>query len=247
MPTTLPRHALFATDFDRDDGVIVFDLPDEPEPSPVPVPPQTGPDDLAAARADGFEAGLRHGRAEAVAARDAQLAALVARLNEQLAGAADGLRASVDDAGERIGRLVVTILDRTFPALCARFGAAEVARFTCQVIALLEDEPRVLIRVHPTMTDATTAMLAALEPAQRSAVLVEADAALAAGDALVGWRNGRARRSTAALWADLVDALGQLGLGPLSAPPPDGIAPAAPIPDAAASATPSTAQPSRRP
>ncbi len=212
---------LFAHDFDRPaEGVIVLDEPEATEP-PVPAVTEAM---VAQAREEGFREGLAHGRAEVAAAREAALAEMMARLVTQMDGAATALAAEVDRAGGELAHLVLAAVGGAFPALCARHGPAEVQRFTREVVALLAEEPRIVVRVHPDLAADAARVVAALEPERREAVVVEAHDALAPGDAGIAWRHGMARRDARGMWARVTAVLEPLGLAPLG-PAPLGPAP----------------------
>ena len=165
---------------------------------------------VAAARDDG----LREGRAEAAEAREAARHAMQATLINQLRDAEAQLRGAADAAGSQLAALVLATLDAGFPALRARHGAAELTRFTRDIVGLLAQEPRIVIRIHPDMQPALDEVLAGLEPERREAILVEAREALPPGDARIAWRHGMAVRDTEALRQRLGETLAPLGLEP---------------------------------
>jgi len=217
-------------------GVIVLDEPDPAEAGAAAGPAIT--QQLLDAAAAGHAAGLAAGRAEAEAAQEATRRALMAALLARLDDTAAAMGAAVDAAGGALARLVLASLAAGFPALCARHGAAELARFTGEVTALLAAEPRIVIRAHPAMLPVLDDMLAGMEPERRAAILVEPRDSLAPGDARIAWRHGMAVRDTAALRARLDAILAPLGLGPPDAiaeplAEPAAIPPARPLPTAA--------------
>lgn len=205
------KNSLFTCDFDElaDDGAGVIVL-DEPEAAAASLVPTQGL--LDAARDAGFAEGLRLGRAEAAAAREAALHAMTSQLVEQMEAAVAGLRGALDESGTRIVQLVLARVGAAFPALCAHHGGAEVARFTRTILALLAAEPRVVVRVHPDMADDVTGIVAALDPERRESVVVEPREDIPVGDARIGWCRGIAVRDTATLWAEAQEALAALGL-----------------------------------
>lgn len=208
--------ALFARDFDDPasmDGVIVLDDADPQEAPPEPPPPITAAM-LAEACEAAREAGLSQGRAEAAAEREAVRDAMTASLLAGLRDADTRLRAAVDEAGSRLVGLVLAMLDAGFPALRARHGAAELERFTRDVVALLGQEPRIVIRIHPSLASNLDDVLAGLEQERRDAILVEPRDTLPPGDVRIAWRHGLAVRDTAALHKRLADILAPLGLVP---------------------------------
>jgi flagellar assembly protein FliH len=199
-------------------GVIMLDDPDPAE-AAAATPPVTA-EMLAAACAEAHALGLGEGRAAAAAAQEAERRALLAAVLDRLGDAADQLRLAVDETGGALARLVLASVSAALPALCARHGAAELARFTAEVTALLAAEPRIVIRVHPAMAPALEDWLAGLEPERRAAVLVEPRDSLAPGDARIAWRHGMAVRDAASLPAKLAEILGPLGLAPEPAATP---------------------------
>lgn len=205
--------ALFARDFDAPlDGVIVLDDEEPEAPPSEPDAPAITPEMLeeacVAARAEGLQAG----RAEAAEAREAARHAMTAALLNQLRDAEAQLRAAVEEAGGALAALVLTMLDSAFPALRARHGAAELSRFVRDMVSLLAQEPRIVIRIHPDMQPVLDQVLAGLEPERREAILVEPREALPPGDARIAWRHGMAVRDTEALRARLAETLAPLGL-----------------------------------
>ena len=208
---------LFSRDFDDPvaGGVIVLDEPDAAESTAAPAITQ---DVLDQARAVAHAHGLAAGRAEAAAEREAERHALLVALLDQLRDADAQIRGAVEEAGTALARLVLASLAAGFPSLCARHGAAELGRFTPEVIALLAHEPRIVIRVHPAMVPALDECLATLEPERRETIVIEPRSALIPGDARIAWRHGLAVRDAAALQARLADILAPLGLAPESVP-----------------------------
>lgn len=209
--------SFFARDFDDPgglDGVIVLDEREPPdagaETAPPPITAAFLEEACAAARAEG----VRQGVADATAAHDAERDNMTASLIAGLTLADQHLRDAVEIAGRRLAGLVLATLDAGFPALCARHGAAEVDRFTRDVIALLGQEPRIVIRIHPTLQHTLDDMLAGLEPERRDAILVEPRDTIPPGDARIAWRHGLAARDIGALRTRLAEVLAPLGLGP---------------------------------
>jgi flagellar assembly protein FliH len=207
--------ALFARDFDAPlDNVIVLDDAEEESPQAEPPPPPITQAMLDAAVEAARAEGLREGRAEAADAREAARHAMQATLINQLRDAETQLRGAVEEAGGQLAALVLAMLDAGFPALRARHGAAELSRFTRDIVGLLAEEPRIVIRIHPDLRPALDEVLGGLEPERREAILVEAREALPPGDARIAWRHGMAVRDTEALRLRLAETLAPLGLEP---------------------------------
>jgi len=213
-PRAEPAFAMFVRDFDAPlDNVIVLDDAEEEVPA-APPPPAITQEMLDAAVAAARDEGLREGRAEAAEAREAARHAMQATLINQLRDAGAELRGAVDAAGSQLAALVLATLDAGFPALRARHGADELARYTRDIVGLLAQEPRIVIRIHPDMQPVLDDVLSALEPERRETILVEAREALPPGDARIAWRHGMAVRDTEALRQRLGETLAPLGLEP---------------------------------
>ena len=236
---------LFAHDFDDPaaNGIIVLDELDAAEGGPREAAPAITQDQLDQARAEAHALGLAAGRAEAETAQAVERHTLLAALLHQLRDADSRIRHAVDEAGAGMARLVLASLAAGFPSLCARHGAAELARFTREVTDLLAGEPRIVIRVHPAMLAALDECLATLEPERREAIVVEPRAALAPGDARIAWCHGLAVRDATALQARLADILAPLGLAPV--PVPELAQAPGPAPRSAPRVTASPSQPTR--
>lgn len=245
---------LFVRDFDDPasdgvfgaDGVIVLDDLDGAAAASPPPDLAITQEQLDEARASAHAQGLAAGRAEAEAAQDAERRTLLNALLDQLRDADAQIRGAVDEAGAGLARLVLASLAAGFPSLCARHGAAELARFTREVTDMLADEPHIVIRVHPTMLAALDDCLSAIEPERRAAILVEPRDALTPGDARIAWRHGLAVRDAASLQARLADILAPLGLAPVElAPEPPAPKLRTPAPPAAPHIVPQAAPPQR--
>lgn len=208
--------ALFPRDFDDPadmDGVLVLDDAEHAE-AVSEVPPPITADMLAQACEAAREEGLHLGRAEAAAAREAMRDAMTANLLAALRDADSSLREAAEDAGSHLAFLVLSMLRAGFPAIYARHGAVEFARFTRAVVGLLEHEPRIVIRVHPSLLADLDEILAELEPERRAAILVEPFDMLPPGDARIAWHKGLATRDTASMRRRVDEILAPLGLAP---------------------------------
>jgi flagellar biosynthesis/type III secretory pathway protein FliH len=193
---------LFAEDFDRP----------ETAPEPEAIEPVYSAGDLAAAREaawqDGREAGLKAAAASDAAATHRATQALV----EQFAAECDAAASRAEQSAETIARLLLDSLAATFPALCARYGDAEVRSIVRSVLPALSQEPTVTVRAHPRTARAVRQEIARLDPDIAAHIeTVECDAMLP-GDVRIAWRNGSATRDAAALWQQVAEILAPAGL-----------------------------------
>jgi flagellar assembly protein FliH len=209
--------SLFDRDFDDSmmlDDVVVIEEHESMEAPPEAELPLITPVMLEEACAAAHANGLRQGRAEVAAARDSERDAMMRNLLCQLRGAEESLCEMVETAGARLAGLVLASLEASFPNMCVHHGSAEVVRFTRNVVELLGEEPRIVIRVHPTLETPLDALISDLEPERQQAILVELRDTIPPGDVRIAWRHGLATRDVAALHTRVAEVLAQLGFAP---------------------------------
>ncbi|HLY88550.1 MAG TPA: hypothetical protein VKQ27_06155 [Acetobacteraceae bacterium] len=193
---------LFAEDFDLADAV--------PEPQviePEVIEPTYTFGEVSEAREaawrDGHSAGLREAAADSVAAVHETATVIATQLAEERELAA----ARAEESAASIARLLIDSLDATFPALCARYGEAEVRSLVRVIVPALTQEPCITVRSHPRTAEAVAEEIARLDPELSTRVQTVACDAMAPGDVRVIWRNGVATRDATALWEQVVAVL----------------------------------------
>ena len=194
--------ALFAEDFDRP----------ETAPQPEAVAPVFSASELAAEREaawhDGHVAGLQDAAASDAAATRHAIGAFA----EQFAAECAVAVARAEESAEAIARLLLDSLAAAFPALCARYGDAEVRAIVRKVLPALTQEPTITVRAHPRTAVAVAQEMARLDPDLVAHVQpVECDG-MPPGDVRITWRNGTATRDAAALWQEVAAVLAPAGL-----------------------------------
>jgi flagellar biosynthesis/type III secretory pathway protein FliH len=193
---------LFAEDFDL--AEVESDPPaDEPE----VIEPTYSFGELSEAREaawrDGHSAGLREAAADSVAAVHETATVIAMQLAEEREVAA----ARAERSAASIARLLLDSLDAAFPALCTRYGDAEVRSLVRIILPALTQEPCITVRMHPRTAEAVAQEIALLDPELSTRVQTVACDAMAPGDVRVVWRNGAATRDAAALWGQVAQAL----------------------------------------
>jgi flagellar biosynthesis/type III secretory pathway protein FliH len=197
-----------------------FDLPpprssiDTAPPEPEVIEPLFSAAELDIARAEGWQEG--HDQAQDAAyATDATLGreALVA-IAPQLGQSAAEARSIADVAADAIAHLLLAGFATAFPALCRRYGEAEICAVVRQILPALQSEPKVTVRVPPAAVAAVTRELETLDPEFSALVQVVAAEALSSGDVRIAWRAGHASRDTKRLWQDIEAILAPAGFLP---------------------------------
>lgn len=202
-PVDSPRlGALFAEDFDRP----------ETAPQPEAVDPVFSANELAAEREVAWHAGHEAGLRDAVASDAAAARQALGAFAEQFAAACAAAAARAEESAEAIARLLLDGLAAAFPALCARYGDAEVRAIVRKVLPALTQEPTITVRAHPRTAKAAAQEIARLDPDLAARVQpVECDE-MPPGDVRIAWRNGTAMRDAAALWQQVAAILAPAGL-----------------------------------
>jgi flagellar assembly protein FliH len=222
---TAVRKFLFDTSFDAGGKPAARPRAASPAPAPAQASaPAVSEEDVARARREGQAAGYAEGEAagrraafdegraagreeahqagahltaEALAALDLRMQALLARHAETQA-----------EAERRALGVARAAVAKLFPVLAAREGLGEVEGLLADCLARLGEEPRVVVRVADDLYDALDAQIPAL--ARKSGfegkVVLLSEPDLAPGDLRVEWADGGAERDAAALAAE-VDAL----------------------------------------
>ncbi len=193
---------LFAEDFDRPSPALESEV----------VEPMFSAGELAAAREaawrDGRDAGLREAAASDAATTHRAMAAFA----EQFAAACDAAAARAESSAEAIARLLLESLAAAFPALCARYGDAEVRAIVRTVLPALTQEPAITVRAHPHTARELAQEIARLDADMAEHVhAIECDA-MPVGDVRIAWRNGAAKRDAADLWRQVAAVLAPAGL-----------------------------------
>lgn len=171
----------------------------------VPPPPTFTEDEIALARAQGFDEGRTEGIAEMQASIDTRVSALMETMVGQFAGLealqAEGLRSMEF----RLMGLASAIAKKVVPAIARDAAEAAVADLIRECLPKLMDEPRVVIRVHAALMEqlrGTIDALAAKSGFAGDIILLPEDE-FSETDCRIEWADGGAESSSAALWADI--------------------------------------------
>ena len=201
------------------------ELPDgSPSPSDAraSVEPAYTDEDMRRARAEG----IALGRAEAIAEFDVEreserrrqdtLAAVADRLTELLARSAQAAEEASRDA-VAVARVVVRkLLPRSYREL----ACSEIEGFVESILARIQDEPTVSVRISPTLVAELAPGIEAAMAAggHEKRLRVFGDPAVAVGDCRVEWSGCGVVRDQTALWRE-IDALMAEYVGSVAAPP----------------------------
>ena len=210
-----------------------FALPPEPEEPPPPPAPTFGEEELAAARAQGYEEGLAAGKSEGTAAGygkgftdgmaagqntgyERGKAEVEATVNNRIANAlsqiADGVSRllATHEAGnamrsEQPIHLALAIVRKLLPEWARRGGMAEVEAMVRNCLTDLIDEPRLVIRVAEDTMGLVREHLDRTVGASGfgAKLMVIGDPSIAPGGCRIEWAEGGMERDTAQLLAEI--------------------------------------------
>jgi flagellar assembly protein FliH len=167
-------------------------------------------DELAAAKAEAFEAGRAAMAEEQRVSEEQQTATLVSALTGQiealLAESTDIENRAVKDAGE----LAITVCHKILPTLAAQNALTEIEGLVVRTIAEMHEEPRLVVRVADSKLDDLQIRFERMSSAFSGKLVLLGDDELAPTDCAVLWADGGAERDFARLWTEVNLALSGL-------------------------------------
>jgi hypothetical protein len=194
--------ALFVEDFDLAEAA----------PEPEVIEPVFSASEVAAARETAWREGNAAGLGESTDGDVAATRRAVEAIAASVAAECNAAAARAEQTAEAIAGLLLDSLAATFPALCARYGDAEVCAIVRAVLPALTREPAITVRANPITAAAVAGEFARLDPDLAAHVrTIECDA-MPRGDVRVAWHNGGATRDAAGLWQQVAEVLVPAGL-----------------------------------
>lgn len=149
--------------------------------------------------------------ARQVAEIEAQEAAAEAagQVVHQVAGLLGRMQAESEAMRQDAARLALASARIIAGAALEQFGEETLTNCITEALSDLRSEPRIAVRVNPSMADALAEILEG-EAAQRGldgALIVRADAEIARTDCVLEWRSGAIERTTADIEARIEQAV----------------------------------------
>jgi len=213
--------------FDR-----TFDVAAQPAPKPEPLPIETSeteadeqePDakqeeeesqpgyseeQLEAAKKDSFEAGKQEGILAATKTVEQETLVAVRSIAQHLTELFGNQEHSNTTMMKDSVGVAATIVRKLFPAMDETYGLEEVERLIEHTLLRLIEEPRVVIKVNPALTESLGARLHDLKAGAgyEGRIVLKEDASMNAGDCRLEWGDGSAERNVAALWQSIDDII----------------------------------------
>lgn len=163
---------------------------------------------LAKVRDEAFNAGLAAGREAEQASRQAAVAESLSRIADAVADARWAADVVAEETAAEMARLVSDVLAQALPSLAERVAGQDAMAFAAGLLPALSAEPRIDIRVAPSVARDLGEQLAT-QPTMH----VASDAALPEGDVRINWGDGQAEHRHAAFRSAILGMIASL-LGP---------------------------------
>lgn len=191
-----------------DDLHVEIELGLAQEPEPEPPPPTFSEEDMNVSRQLAFQEGHQIGLSEAAESTEARVAAALESLAERFQQLFEAQAVAQDNNARDAVRVAMSVIHKILPASFAQFAEAEIAHAVGDVIGQILDEPRVIVRVAPTLETVLKSKLekTVVDRGFEGRVVVQGDPRIDAGDCRVEWTDGGAERDQARLMAE-IDAL----------------------------------------
>ncbi len=177
------------------------------EPPEMAIEPEAPPPISAADLEAAYARGVQDGQTTALVNVARQSHEMMQALLTEIGTVTDAAR-KISDANSRlIVQLLLDLLRKFFPRLCADYGPAETTDMVKLVLAGLIDEPEVEIRACSAgIADLQQYLLDNPYDGDSKLVLVSLDT-IPPGDATMRWKDGRADRNADVLWAEILSVL----------------------------------------
>jgi len=160
--------------------------------------PTFSEEELAQARAEGYESGKEDGQKESAEATEQRILETVESIGANLANIYNDQAKANHDIAQEMIEISTVIAKKMFPDLNARNALGEVERIVQDTLKAITDEPRVQIMVHPDLREPLSDHLASMT--QRAGfegkVYVNPDTTINLGDCRVEWSHGAAVRDS---------------------------------------------------
>lgn len=169
--------------------------------------PQFGHSQMAAARREGFDAGLLAGLAEAETSTLANQARAVGAIATAMADASIQASRVTDGAAAALAALLVATMRAVMPDLIRRSALGEVGAMLAHVLPGLARQPRVDVEVSSTIVDGVAAVLAVVAPDGTGRIVLRGSEIMEPGGISMSWSAGEARRRPAEVWRAVMDVI----------------------------------------
>ncbi len=160
-----------------------------------------------AADAEGFARGLEQGHAEIRSSLEQAMADTSARLAETLARIDEQQKRANARINEDAIHVAIGVMRKIAPAWSKQFELTEIESIVRQCLANLFDAPKVIVQVHPDISDMVSESVEKIAQSRgfsgKVGVVGEPDIDL--GDCHVSWGDGTAVRDTKRIWAEIND------------------------------------------
>ncbi|WP_413207549.1 flagellar assembly protein FliH [Rhodospirillum sp. A1_3_36] len=177
----------------------------EPEEPPPPPPPMFTTAQMEAAREEGYIGGHTSALNEASMATERMTALALDEVARRLDSLRDSHQIAVDALARDAARLVQFICRKVLPATAEENAIPEITALLADLLPSVLDEPRLVVRVHPDVTDMLRLRLDPViaQSGYEGRVLITPDTRISTADCRVDWGEGGMERDTGRQWAEI--------------------------------------------
>jgi flagellar assembly protein FliH len=177
----------------------------EPEEPPPPPPPMFTTAQMEAAREEGYIGGHTSALDEASMATERMTALALGEVARRLDSLRDSHHIALDALSRDAARLVQFICRKVLPATAEENAIPEITALLADLLPSVLDEPRLVVRAHPDVTDMLRQRLDPVidQSGYEGRVLITPDNRVSTADCRVDWGEGGMERDTGRQWAEI--------------------------------------------
>lgn len=174
-------------------------------------------DDLAACRKEAWDEGFAAGREAGLATLQTDMRINLAEIATGMHTAKIDLMTQTEQIGEELAGLLLAAFNHTLPALCARYGLAEIAAVAAEIVPPMVGGAQLHIQIAPDRVGPMREILARHDADLAENISLIASSKLGSSDIVMRWHQGEAVRDVDAMWRNILAILAPYGLSPTPA------------------------------
>ena len=188
-------------DLNNFDAGIGFDAENPPAPT-------FSEEELATAKQQGFNDGVKKGLADAAASRDQQVAQIVQKLGADISILLNAEAERARKFETELLTMVQALFIRAFPVLNHHFAQTQITATITEILQNLGENTSITIEISPTDLEEVSDRLRPLLSQHTGAVSILPQSDLDAGSFRLRWKDGGAIRDTQTLAEKITNELG---------------------------------------
>ncbi len=171
----------------------------------VPPPPTFSEDEVHAAQQTAYDEGKAAGLQEAAAQFEHLISTALTQIAQTLPSVFDAHGKAQEEHESHALAIARHVSQKVIPAYSENYGLDEIVHVVTRCLEPLRSEPRIIVKVHETLREATQEKLSQIadEIGFDGRVVVMAHEDIVPGDCRVEWSEGGADRNSETLWQQI--------------------------------------------